>query len=1119
MRKSLVRQALEAYSSGNYALALSIYRELADHIGQDFFSLNIALCQKEIHAIRPNRDNADIPLEHLKIACIMDDFTFSSYAPECLLFPLTPQNAVEELQQFQPDMLFVESAWRGKDSLWDRKICYPGQALTDVLDWCRSNAVPSVFWNKEDPVHFTTFLSTAHLFDFVFTTDIDCITRYKAALGHERVYLLPFACQPRLHNPIERFPRKNAFCFAGAYYVRYPERTRDLEEYIATLPAYRPLEIFDRNFDKEDANYQFTSKFQPFIVGGLTYDEIDRAYKGYCYAINLNSIKNSQSMFARRVYELLASNTLTISNYSRGMRLMFGDLVLASDSGEEIIRELEALKKEDVRKFTLAGLRKVLLEHTYAHRLRYIARKALGYDGASCLPMVTCVALVTSLADAQWILECHQRQSHNEKHLFLVFDEGVERANLDLRCSSEVTTLSLLEARSLSLASFVERGAWLAPLSPRDYYGCNYLLDIITATKYSDAPAIGKAEHYQWTAEGPLCVRIDSAYRAHRQMPYRCCAVSSDALPEAMTLGLLLENTDCVEWDGPCLAVDPFNYCENGREADTLDELRSVVDDQPLDAGKSMEEILRLAESIPPAKHDDSSRLRWKGDRILQLFDKRESEHIRFEKSLDGMAIYSTLAEGVPEYIYSTLDTPVGSLPFSGTIECFLESAPGLKLLYVFVFLDANARQLSHVILEPNKNQAAQIPGDTAFIRFGLRVYGPGGCTIRTLLWGHRNADPGALLHRNSILLLTNNYPEYNDLYCNAFVHSRVKAYKARGVAVDVFRFRSDQMLGYHEFQGVDVTTGGKEALRKLLAAGGYRHVLVHFLSPEMWDVLKNFPDVKVIIWLHGAEIQPWPRRKFNYRSERQRVWARKESELRMEFWGDLLATPPPNLHLVFVSRHFAEEVMEDLGFRFPDTLYSVIHNPIDTDLFAYHPKGPEQRKKILSIHSYLSAKYANDLSVKAIRILAENPFFAELEFRMIGEGPLFDEILDSVKRFSNVICERRFLTQREIAALHGEYGIFLSPTRWDSQGVSRNEAMSSGLVPITNNVAAIHEFMDSTCAMLAPAEDAAALAGAIRKLYEDPELFLTMSRAASARVRQQSGAAEIIARELEMFG
>lgn len=1118
MHTSLVRQAFDAYTSGNFTMALKLYRELAATVGQDFFSLNIALCLKQIRRHRLAMGSAPLPLRRIKVACIMDDFTFAAYGPECVLLPLTPQNFPNELEEFAPDMLFVESAWNGKEGLWNRKISHAASELKEIIAWCRAHGVPTAFWNKEDPVHYNTFLSSAQLFDYVFTTDIDCIARYKAALKHSRIYLLPFACQPALHNPMECHLRKDAFCFAGAYYVRYPERTKDLENYAETLPAYKPLDIFDRNYGKADVNYQFPTPFHPFIVGTLPYGEIDKAYKGYAYAINLNSIKNSQSMFARRVFELLASNTITVSNYSRGMRLFFGDLVPASDSGQELICKLRKLDAVAAAKLRLAGVRKILLEHTYEHRLRYIASILLGHEGHIQLPETVCAALAQSTDDARRILDNYQRQSHKEKRLILVLDEGVAAPDLEAESASAIISMPLSRAAELSPASAVGKGSWLAFLSPKDYYGPNYLLDLVLATKYSDCAAIGKGAYHQWIEQGVQPVQMDAAYKETVNLPYRRCIMSSAALPEDMSLGSLLAKADKMEAPGPCLAVDPFNYCLNGRESAALTGGMTEVDDPPLDVGISLDELLRLAETIPPSTDDDSAAPHWDVDKLARLFQSHKHEHIQFTPQPDGLRIHSTLADGVHEYVYGAIDMPISSLPFGKTMKCWLESSPGLSIQYVFVFLNSDRQKISHVIFDPNKNQVAPMPENTMFIRFGIRIYGSGTCIIPIVLWAHRKFVPNLMLHRGSTLLVTNNYPEYGNLYRNAFVHSRVKAYQQSGCNMDVFRFWPNAAMGHHEFEGVDVITGNAHILRKLLATGSCRTVLVHFLTPEMWDVLKDFPECAIVVWVHGAEIQPWTRREFNLRTERERAKARMESGARTAFWRGLLADPPANLHLVFVSRYFAEEVMEDLGFRLSETLYSVIHNPIDTDRFAYSPKNAEQRKKILSIHPYSSAKYGNDLSVEAIQMLANEPFFQDLEFRMIGDGPLFDTLLEPLKNLPNVLCEKRFLTQHDISLLHREYGVFLSPTRWDSQGVSRNEAMSSGLVPVTNAVAAIPEFMDASCAMLAPEEDARAMAEAIRTLYEQPQLFMDLSRAAAARVYAQAAAREIIALELDLF-
>jgi glycosyltransferase involved in cell wall biosynthesis len=139
------------------------------------------------------------------------------------------------------------------------------------------------------------------------------------------------------------------------------------------------------------------------------------------------------------------------------------------------------------------------------------------------------------------------------------------------------------------------------------------------------------------------------------------------------------------------------------------------------------------------------------------------------------------------------------------------------------------------------------------------------------------------------------------------------------------------------------------------------------------------------------------------------------------------------------------------------------------------------------------------------------------MEFRMIGDGPLFEQTVAPLRRYSNVYIEQRFLKKDEIAALHKEYGIFLSPTRMDTQGVSRDEAMSSGLVPVTNAVAAIPEFVDAECGMLAPGEDAAGLAHNLTMLYENSEHFSRLSNGAAQRVRRQSAKEKMIALELQL--
>ncbi len=1053
----------------------------------------------------------------LKIACIMDDFTYGSYQPEARLQQLTPAGWQAELEDFQPELLFIESAWRGKDELWGSKVGHNASELQQIVRWCRSRGVPTVFWNKEDPVHFETFLTTAKQFDFVFTTDMDCIHRYKAALGHNQVYFLPFACQPSVHNPIELYERKDAFCFAGAYYARYPERTRDLGNFVAKLPEFRPVEIYDRNYGKNDPNYQFPAEYQPFIVGTLPFSEIDRAYKGYRYAINLNSIKQSQTMFARRVYELLGCNTVTVSNYSRGVRLMFGDLVITTDSGEEMVRRLQALAgdEESSGKLRLAALRKVMLEHTYEQRLNYIVAKVSGTPVANPLPDVAVLSYARSEEDLKAVLANFQRQTHTSSILYLVLGRKVQQPpGKDTR----VRFLRRKELEGKCIGDVIGNTKLLAGMVAEDYYGPNYLLDMAIATRYSSANAFGKVTRYNHTETDIELLEPGRVYHNAGSLQLRSAVVRAQVFAAF----------DCFDWcralsssrygEGSLLAVDPFNYCQGGAAAE-MDAVHQRVDDLPLDTGFTIEELQARAERIAPAEQGAIDVPEIRLQQLQETFGPCKSSNVSFQMEEHGWLVSSTLEDGKHEYIYAARDLKPEDLGGKEQLKFFLDVTPGLNLQLVMLFLDAQKQRISHVIKHANRNKVVDVPPETAFIRMGWRVYQGGCAEIKGLLLGHKDLQPAEMLGQAEHLLITNHYPSYEDLYRNGFVHSRVAAYRERGVNVDVFRLRKDDAATYHEFENIDVITGSQSTLRKLLDSGRYRNVLVHFLDPDMWEVLKDYVDrLNVIVWVHGAEIQPWWRRQFNFKTEEQLQVGKLQSEQRLSFWTGLLMEMPANLKLVFVSHFFAEQVMEDLGFQIPQANYRVIHNPIDTELFSYVEKPVEQRKKILSIRPYASTVYANDLSVKTIELLSERPWFNELEFRLIGEGPLLEETLKPLEKYPNVIIERRFLRRSEIAVLHKDYGLFLCPSRMDTQGVSRDEAMASGLVPVTNAVAAIPEFADEGCAILAPEENYAAMAEGIARLVEDPQLFSTMSKAAAKRVKEKTAADLIVEQEIKVF-
>ena len=72
--------------------------------------------------------------------------------------------------------------------------------------------------------------------------------------------------------------------------------------------------------------------------------------------------------------------------------------------------------------------------------------------------------------------------------------------------------------------------------------------------------------------------------------------------------------------------------------------------------------------------------------------------------------------------------------------------------------------------------------------------------------------------------------------------------------------------------------------------------------------------------------------------------------------------------------------------------------------------------------------------------------------------------------------------------------------------------------MPITNRVAAIPEFVDENCGLLAPEEDYEKMANSIKTLYSDPDLYLRLSENAAKRVRRQTSSEFTIDKEIQLI-
>lgn len=443
----------------------------------------------------------------LKVACVLDEFTEACFYPEWKALTFRPDNWKTTLESAPADLLFVESAWKGNQGSWQYKVVSvtKGRELEDLVFHCRAKGIPTAFWNKEDPVHFDRFIKSASLFDYVFTTDGDCIPRYREHLQHNRIFPLPFAAQPRIHNPILQTERLHNVCFAGAYYgASHDERRKDMDLILKPSLEFG-LHIFDRQHGLVGTaaeQYRYPDIYQSAVKGYLPYDQMVKAYKRYKVFLNVNSVKRSPTMFSRRIFELLASGTPVISAYAKGIENLLGtDLVLFSESEQQTKQLLERLLADELEwaRLSMRGIRAVFERHTYSHRCHELCSHIDSAFPLRPLPKITVIAKAGSVGDVEHLAATLGKQTYRYFDVALFQGKGLKDSQLEpLRNAFKDIQVQVFpnSAKLLETCMGLKTGDYLWFLNPVDFYGANFLKDCALATTYSNAEFIGKHTHF-----------------------------------------------------------------------------------------------------------------------------------------------------------------------------------------------------------------------------------------------------------------------------------------------------------------------------------------------------------------------------------------------------------------------------------------------------------------------------------------------------------------------------------------------------------------------------------------------------------------------------------------------
>lgn len=323
--------------------------------------------------------------DRVRIAVVTDRLTRESLRHEAAIADLAPIGFRACLKAWKPDVLLVESAWEGFRESWKYGIAaYPdhpdrnNQRLQDLVGCAKDLDIPTVFWNKEDDIHFDRFIESASLFDHVFTVDENCIPRYRARLAaHVTVNTLMFAVQSRVHNFTRIEPTQHRANFVGSYNRQTHDGRRALQHMLFESAArWLGLTVYDRNSNRKANNYRYPDHLSLDVRPAVPYAGTARLYKDYLVSLNVNTVQGSPTMFSRRLIEIIGCGGLAVTTPALSVERMFSNFCYTVRSAEEADELFARLKRDGLsaqdRERMAAGADYVARHHTWTHRLRQI---------------------------------------------------------------------------------------------------------------------------------------------------------------------------------------------------------------------------------------------------------------------------------------------------------------------------------------------------------------------------------------------------------------------------------------------------------------------------------------------------------------------------------------------------------------------------------------------------------------------------------------------------------------------------------------------------------------------------------------------------------------------------
>lgn len=262
------------------------------------------------------------------------------------------------VKDFRPDFVFTEG--------------YPGFNVPVVCQHLCTLKIPHLYWAIEDPVSDFISNTFAPYVDYIFTTTVEYIPRYRQ-MGKKSELLL-FGCNPEFHfytGIIDEY-KHDIVLVANNYNFR------------SEIVRWFILPIIEKGYDIKiwglwwnEVSEQVNLLKYPEVYGGLLpYENLPIVYSSAKIVLGLNSDESSSTQTSMRPYEVLAcGGGIYLAHYTKAQAKIFGDLIFQSHNTietMELIDRILAIPQNNRQNLSRIAQDEMYKKHNYKIRAEQI---------------------------------------------------------------------------------------------------------------------------------------------------------------------------------------------------------------------------------------------------------------------------------------------------------------------------------------------------------------------------------------------------------------------------------------------------------------------------------------------------------------------------------------------------------------------------------------------------------------------------------------------------------------------------------------------------------------------------------------------------------------------------